>query len=260
MVTIDTESCIGCGACVKDCIASNLYMENGKATVRSACFSCGHCVAVCPQNACALPSYDMADVEAYDDASFRLAPKNVLHAIKFRRSVRQYQQKPVPQDVLERVIQAGRYTETAVNVQDVEFFVVQQRMQEYKPLAYEGWLTYTQSDDNVPKNYQSIYENYKKDPVAGDRLFYHAPAVIVVCSNNPVNGALAAANMETMAVALGLGMLVSGQLTRAVNADDRLQAWLGIKGKSAVTNLLVGYPAVTYHRTAPRKPATVHYL
>ena len=56
-VTI-SDSCIGCGQCVKVCIRGHLAVgEDRKAReIESpySCFRCGHCVSVCPRNAISL--------------------------------------------------------------------------------------------------------------------------------------------------------------------------------------------------------------
>ncbi|MDZ4182886.1 MAG: 4Fe-4S binding protein [Candidatus Cloacimonadaceae bacterium] len=48
-VTIDKETCIGCGACVDVCPVSALSMEDGKAVVdEGTCIDCGACIGTCP--------------------------------------------------------------------------------------------------------------------------------------------------------------------------------------------------------------------
>lgn len=63
MVEINRNACTGCGQCISDCIANNLFLREGKAEVSGNCILCGHCVAVCPLNAVSIPEYDMGDVE-----------------------------------------------------------------------------------------------------------------------------------------------------------------------------------------------------
>ncbi|MGA2774977.1 MAG: nitroreductase family protein [Candidatus Omnitrophota bacterium] len=52
---------------------------------------------------------------------------DALEAIKIRRSVRQFQNKPIPRDILETLVDAGRYAATARNVQPWEFLVITER-------------------------------------------------------------------------------------------------------------------------------------
>ena len=57
-----------------------------------------------------------------------------------------------------------------------------------------------------------------------------------------------------MAEANGLGVLFSGFFTTCVNRSRKLRKVMGIDKKTkAVTTLVIGYPAVKYHRTAHRK-------
>ena len=49
---IDTDKCIGCGMCVKNCANNGVHVVNGKAVIdESHCLGCGHCFGFCPKNA-----------------------------------------------------------------------------------------------------------------------------------------------------------------------------------------------------------------
>ncbi len=51
----------------------------------------------------------------------------VFEAIRTMQAVRQYQDRPVPEDVLRRVLEAGRLTASGMNAQPWHFVVVQDR-------------------------------------------------------------------------------------------------------------------------------------
>ncbi len=67
LLIIDTETCIGCGACVAACPFGALRMENDKAVVDDKCTACGACLEVCPVEALSLPERGKAaeDISAY---------------------------------------------------------------------------------------------------------------------------------------------------------------------------------------------------
>ena len=132
MVVIDRGKCIGCGLCAADCPAEKLTVTDGKAVYTPGCIQCGHCVAVCPRAAVSIPEYDMADVEEYDRETFTVDPENFLHAVKFRRSIRNYREEAISREVLERILEAGRYTATAKNRQACRFIVLQEELPAFR--------------------------------------------------------------------------------------------------------------------------------
>ena len=93
-----------------------------------------------------------------------------------------------------------------------------------------------------------------------DFLFKGAPAVIVTVSPHMVNAAVASANMELMAVSLGVGVVYIGFFVRLAAKNERIRAFLGLGPQDqAVTCLSLGYPNVSYRRSVPRKPARVQW-
>jgi nitroreductase len=49
---------------------------------------------------------------------------NVLEIIKTRRSIREYKDKPIPKEALEKMVDAARFAATARNVQPWEFIII----------------------------------------------------------------------------------------------------------------------------------------
>lgn len=260
MVKINTEVCIGCGKCAADCIGYNIELIEKKAQVKKECIQCGHCVAICPVGAVSISGYDMDDVEEYQEADFQLDPQKYLHHIKFRRSIRDYKEKKVEQGVLEQILQAGRYTATAKNMQDCHFAFVQQELDVLKEKTW-SFIDHLVDErgSNMEKElipFAAFNRRRKKDP-SNDFLFRNAPVVVFVTSDWALDAGLAAQNMENMAQALGLGVLHNGYLAKISDVNEELKKWLGMQGKTIRACMLMGYTDVKYVRTAPRRDAQV---
>lgn len=272
MIKINIEKCIGCGRCSKDCITKDFEVKNGKAEVKNiSCLKCGHCIAVCPVNAISMDDYDMEEVLDYNKDTFEIEPDHMLNFIKFRRSVRHFIDKPVEDDKILKIIEAGRFTATGSNTQNVSYIVVTEsipslRTMALKTLSDSSSFTSNQANPNplalyYAQKFKSMYESELEAPGENDTLFYNAPALILITADSPVNAALAASNMELMAVSLGLGVFYCGFFTRAAQHSSEIKNFVGLKENHNIDVCLVlGYPDVTYYRTVPRKQAEIRWM
>ena len=263
MIEIRKELCIGCGKCIKDCVANNIVIIDGKAEPKRDCFLCGHCIAVCPKAAVSMSEYSMTEVEEYEKDSFTINPDTLLHAIKFRRSIRDYKEQKIESEKIKKLIQAGRFTATAQNKQDCNFILVQQELEHLKELVGEYIEELTQVPAReLPKElipFASFNRHRKAEPT-DDFLFRNAPAVLYITSDWDLDAGLAAQNIELMAVSESLGALYNGFLQRISDRNEKLKSWLGIEGETIKACMLLGYPNITYARTAPRREAHVTIL
>ncbi|MGB6127218.1 MAG: nitroreductase family protein [Psychrilyobacter sp.] len=270
MMVVDKEKCIGCEMCVKDCFPKDIEMIDGKAHINNiTCFKCGHCIAVCPKEAISMDEYDMEEVMDYSKESFSIDPDNLMNFIKFRRTIRQFKNCDVEKEKISKIIEAGRFTETGGNMQDVSYTVLTENLKELRELTLkslknigEYLLKNLTPETMVYKKYAkmwiNMYREHNENPESEDRLFFNAPAIIVVTANSQVNGALASSNMELMTNALGLGTVFSGFLVKAANETKEIKDFIQVKeGKEVITCMIVGYPNVKYKRTVPRKKADI---
>lgn len=260
MIHIDLEACTGCRACEKDCPGRAIQVTDGKARSVKKCILCGHCVAICPQNAVSIPDYDMEDVEEYDPKTFHLNPDTYLHAVKFRRSIRNFTDKPISRDQMEQILKAGRYTATARNSQDCRFILVQERLEEFRNLVWQEMpevLRHLQTEDRSWHYlFSRFYKKYQQNP-ADDTLLFNCTSFLVIAADNLLDGGLAASNIENMAVAEGAGVLYSGYMMRMLQESSTLKKWLEIGDRHISCCMLLGYPRMTYRRTAPRRKADI---
>ncbi|RLA88470.1 MAG: nitroreductase [Deltaproteobacteria bacterium] len=131
-------------------------------------------------------------------------PKELIKLIKKRRSIREYIDKPVPKEILNNILEAGRWAPTGANIQPWHFVVV--------------------TDESLRK----------KVGLAGRFLFVgikhlsKAPVIIVLCADMKrskrfalFDVTLAGAQIITMATAYGLGT-----------------CWIGIFDEKKIKNLL----------------------
>lgn len=251
-VLIDSAKCVGCGVCAKVCAAHNITINHKKAkTLSNHCLMCGQCSAVCPKEAISITNYPVEQIEKKEES--HLNPDEVLNVIRFRRTIRQFKQKEIPSEVISQILEAGRLTHTAKNMQDVSFIVLDREKNRIEQMAVSLFQKL--------KPWADLFSPMARNNKIDDNFFFfNAPVVIVILAKDKTNGILAAQNMEFVAEANGLGVLFSGFFTMAVNASCKIKRALNIpKGKRAAMTLVMGYPAVKFLRSAPREKLDVSY-
>ena len=259
MIIIDRDRCIGCGLCAGDCLARAIHISEGKAEVIRDCFACGHCVAICPLDAVRFEGeeYDMADVEPLG-AGFGIDARTMLHAVKTRRSIRHFKKEAPSREQLQMILEAGRFSPTASNAENVSYMVFAEETGELSRIAMEELRSYRDDPQRFAEVFPPPMTTKRIDFDYDDFFFKGAPAIILTISPHTVNAAIATANMELQAVSLGLGALYVGFFTRLAAGSGRIRAYLGLRDTDKVaTCLAVGYPDVKYQRTVPRKKAKV---
>lgn len=253
-IIINSDLCVGCGACVKDCVGEHIYLSGGKARVKDGgCIKCGHCFAICPCNAVEMPGYDISDCDNFGSMRDFDSDKLLL-AMKSRRSVRQFKSVPVEKEKIDRIIEAGRYCPTGTNSQDIHYTVITESLDEIQANAVELF--------RILKKGASPIAKYISGMTIGDDFFFKgAPLVIIVSGKSKTNACLTSSYMELMAANLGLGVFYSGFFVGVTKLSGKVKKQLNIpKGFTPYTCLIIGYPDVSYKRIPPRKKANVKYL
>jgi nitroreductase/Pyruvate/2-oxoacid:ferredoxin oxidoreductase delta subunit len=280
------EKCNACGQCVSVCPSFVIDLVGEKAGVMRAdwCMGCGHCGAVCPTEA-VLFNITSMEIHPNQGMSPAASPEVLELLLRERRSVRNYTQDPVPQEMLRKVLEAGSYAPTGTNSQNVHYTVLTSpdqvsQLRERTTGFYDkifawakgrfsgfllslvaGRRTLEYLRESLPKM-EYAYEQMRKGK---DRLFYHAPVVVLAHaeswdSSSSFNCSVALYHCSLMAHTLGLGCCFNGFLVNAVNHDRRIKNGLGIPPEhQCYAAMTLGYPEVRYQRLVHRDPPKINW-
>lgn len=174
-----------------------------------------------------------------------------IEAINNRRSVRLYEQKPVPKEVVNTIIEAAqnapfmsdqRYQPWRfVVVEDPEF--KQKLVQTIEPIRskFVERLKETQ-----PETYERAQKQYGIYDDPSDLIFYSAPVVIYVIAPavNSVGSAMVCQNIITAAGSLGLGSCYVGFGSLVQSNTDVVEALELTDDERIYGPVIIGYPKV----------------
>lgn len=158
-------------------------------------------------------------------------------AILGRRSVREYQDKPVPEEVIRQLLKAGAMAPSAMDRQPCRFILIEDR----KTIR---WLSEKVKDKAGLLGFGARIAERAK--VMEDAIFYGAPLLVLIIAEkndwSAIDCSLAAQNMMLRAYDLGLGSCFMGFMTLLKDDRGTLRS-LGIKdGQELYCPLIFGYP------------------
>jgi nitroreductase len=181
----------------------------------------------------------------------------VLETIRKRRSVRAYDAKSVPRELVNTVIEAGNEAPSAMNSQPWRFVVVEDPAAKKKLLGAalpQAKKITEQVKDVDPERYESIKKRYAELP---DPVYYSAPTIIFVIGNGRYKDhscPLACENMMLAAHSLGLGTCWVG-FGAMVTEDAEVRKLLDLQEGDAIFGpILLGYPKADPPRPPKKEP------
>lgn len=198
----------------------------------------------------------------------------VIEVINSRRSVRIFEQKPVPKEIIETIIEAGNNAPSTAPFQPWRFVVVVDP-EFRKKLHTEASPVWRKSIEGIRNVMPEMYENAQAMidayPEPKDLVYYNAPVVLLVIglSTNTVCCSLACENIMIAAQALGLGTCYVG-FGAMVTGDPEIVVTLGMgEGERIFGPIVMGYPKENPDAKLveamdrirfPKKPPTVKWI
>ena len=266
---IERQKCIDCGECIKDCFSQIIHLENGHAVIEDRpCIECFHCIAVCPVGAISGTEEEMAQVMPYEAETFSIESERLMRLLRFRRSVRCFQEKQLTEEEIHLLLEAARYSPTAGNRQPLRYIILQEKLPEITRKAISALRKAAEEESAIKTIFggiQSYVERWKRGQMeyetkGVDGMFYHAPTVLLFVGppECAVDAGIASSNVELLAASMGLGACYIGFFKRACQADPSLLDLLSIQeGELPLAVLALGRKDVRYYRTVPRKKASI---
>jgi nitroreductase len=182
----------------------------------------------------------------------------VIEAIKKRRSVRAYQSRAVPRDIIRAIINAGNEAPSAMNSQPWRFVVIEDGEAKKKliraalPNARKILDMVKESD---PVRHEAITKRLNE---LSDPIYYSAPAVVFVIGSGRYaqhSCPLACENMMLAAHSMGLGSCWVG-FGSMVTEDEEVKRLLELRDDETIFGpILLGYSEGYPERPTKKEPA-----
>jgi len=266
IIGIDYDKCNSCGMCVLECPRRFLKNEAEEKIIfedpTGSCIHCGHCIAVCPQEAILFEGFGEQPYifEGIDDLKDYIPYEKLYNFLRANRSIRRYKKKPVPIELIKKVISAMEYAPTGANIRAEKFAVVSDT-NKLKLLsdAIEGQLL-----DNPAT--RSMYEEsfQVRSKLHEYHIYFDAPHVVFVYTSGKTamdhfNIANTVTYGRLAAQSLGLGTCYNGWTHIAFQDNPKLAKIVGLRGRSWGVFTL-GYPNAKFYRCPPRTHRKIKFL
>ena len=297
---VDPEKCTGCGLCIENCLFRTWEMGEDnvpKYKENWACFSCYNCMVACPTGAISI------DEPYHVDSGFWKTYPHKLPAVKplqpmdadgkpdkwtevervvfTRRTVRNFSDKPVPESIIRRVIEAGRFAPAGGNSQPWQFIIITDKalikeINDVTITILSGLFEQYQNDEGV----KAIAAGYAAAPgpaggwdpriILGGigKSIYNrvnspglgAPVMIVIAADTRAIGGyqtqvgICGQNMNLVANSLGIKATWAGFPCTSINSVPAIREKVGIKDPFvAATTIVMGYPKFKQEGIVPRE-------
>jgi ferredoxin len=291
-ITINQSTCKKCHLCMEVC-PQKLYIKNSSNEISTRpdrvhlCIKCGQCMAVCSTQSVVVAglSYQSDFFELPENGSSEESFYNLIYT---RRAIRNFKDKPVPKDLLEKVVEAISFAPPGFPPLKTEIIVVQNSelirnalpnmVKLYdKLVAMMGkpMYRYFIKKEVGDKKFRSM-ENHlipmltRRLPElkngTEDTITRYAPAMILFLADKKgediQQDISIAASYGMLAIhSLGLGGSIMDLIPPAINKEKELRKLFCIPDThEVITSLIIGYPKYKYQRGIKRNLKSVKWL
>lgn len=269
MIEIKVESsCIRCGSCVSVCPAYIFQLDRKEGILtrnEQSCIACGQCVAVCPTESVTHSLIKQSDTPKINKEILPSAD-SLMELMRKRRSNRSFSKREVPEEYLERILEAAYLAPTARNLQPLKYVLVTDPdiLNDIIENTVRVVSLIADSVKNPQNEVEKITAYYTQKIIDAhkngiDIILRKAKAVVLIYSedNSIADANLAYQNASLMAECLGVAHFYTGFICKfsAADINNIITAPLGIKGK-ILAGMGMGMPRSKFDKTVIRKTPT----
>lgn len=291
-IHIDSNRCNGCGKCVTVCKDFSLYLSGHTVKINDTsafgCIACGHCMAICPTGAIqilgrALSKDDLFDLPSKDSVADYA---QLLALFRRRRSIREFMDKPVEPEIIQKILDAAVTSPMGLPPSDVNVMILDSKEKTRKfAVDYcdyldsirwfvSGWFLammrpfwgkpYDELFRGFVKPLFDVYINYMRKGI--NLVTYDAPLAMYFYGSaycDPADPIIAATTAMYAGESLGLGTCMLGCVHPLIQYGKKAKKFreqYGIKNTSREGLFVIfGYPAVEYRKGIKRTFASIYF-
>lgn len=289
-ISIDFEKCNACGLCVPVCKDFSIVMAENSVKVSEnplfGCVGCGHCMAICPTGAIEIQGRTLSPDLLFDLPEKEKAAtyEQLTALLERRRSIREFKDKEVEEELVEKILSAARTAPMGLPPSDVNVLVLRGKdknrdfandfctyLSGMKWFVSDWFLTimrpfWGKANDEMFRGFMKpVFKAYTENMEQGINLVtYDAPLALYFYGSpytDPADPIVAATYAMIAAESMGLGTCMLGAIHPFIQNGKKARQFrekYGIRFKSREgLFVVVGYPAVQYKKGIRRSFASV---
>ncbi len=287
-IKIDFSQCTNCGLCSVVCKDLSLTMQNGKINIENnplfGCVGCAQCVAVCTEDCIEVEGRTivMDDIVPLEEFKTPVDYKQLYSLMFKRRSIRDFKDKEIEQEIIDKILQAASTSPMGIPPSDVEIVIFKgkNKVSSFSKdfIKYLESIKWMFSKWTIPfwrlfisKEEYGMYNSFlsplisfliERNKKGEDWLLYNAPLAMYFYGSpysDPADPLIPATYAMLAAESLGLGTCMIGSINPFIKkgaASLKKKYRINPKNRQGIF-LIFGYPKVKFHKGIKRTFAKI---